>query len=82
MVYSLGPCETLRLAFRFINYNIIEFLYIYLVVYLFDFDLTHLFIVLFIWSLVLLRPGNSHAATVRDSPQSTFPTSPLTIWYK
>ena len=52
MVYSLGPCETLRLAFRFINHNIIEFLYIYLVVYLFYFDLTHLFIVLFIWSLV------------------------------
>ena len=30
----------------------------------------------------LLRPGNSQAATVRDSPQSTFPTSPLTVWYR
>ena len=27
-----------------------------------------------------LRPGNSQAATVRDSPQSAFPTSPLTVW--
>ena len=27
----------------------------------------------------LLRPGNSQATTVRDSPQSTFPTSPLTV---
>ena len=26
--------------------------------------------------LDLLRPGNSQATTVRDSPQSTFPTSP------
>ena len=30
----------------------------------------------------LLRPGKSQAATVRDSPQSTFPTSPLTVWYR
>ena len=30
----------------------------------------------------LLRPGNSQAATVRDSPQSTFPTSPLIVWYR
>ena len=31
---------------------------------------------------ILLRPGNSQAATVRDSPQSAFPTSPLTVWYR
>ena len=30
----------------------------------------------------VLVPGNSQVATVRDSPQSTFPTSPLTIWYR
>ena len=30
----------------------------------------------------LLGLGNSQAATVRDSPQSTFSTSPLTIWYR
>ena len=30
----------------------------------------------------VLRPGNSQAATVKDSPQSTFPTSPLTVWYR
>ena len=30
----------------------------------------------------LLRPGNLQATTVRDSPQSTFPTSPLTVWYR
>ena len=29
----------------------------------------------------LLRPGNSQATTERDSPKSTFPTSPLTVWY-
>ena len=28
----------------------------------------------------LLRPGNSQATTVRDSPQSMFPTSPLIVW--
>ena len=32
--------------------------------------------------VVLLRPGKSQAATVRDSPQSTFPTSQLTVWYR
>ena len=31
---------------------------------------------------VLLGPRNSQATTVRDSPQSTFPTSPLTVWYR
>ena len=30
----------------------------------------------------LLRPRNSQATTARDSPQSTFPTSPLTFWYR
>ena len=30
----------------------------------------------------LLRPGNSQAATVKDSPQSALPTSPLTVWYR
>ena len=32
--------------------------------------------------MVVLRPGNLQAAKVRDSPQSTFPTSPLTVWYR
>ena len=30
----------------------------------------------------LLRPGKMLAATVKDSPQSAFPTSPLTVWYR
>ena len=30
----------------------------------------------------LLRPGNSQVAIVRDSPQSAFPTSLLTVWYR
>ena len=30
----------------------------------------------------VLRPGKSQAEIVRDSPQSTFPTSPLTVWYR
>ena len=41
------------------------------------------------WSLLqvepeeeVLRPGNSQETTIRDSPQSTFPTSPLTVWYR
>ena len=29
---------------------------------------------------VVLGPGNLQATTVRDSPQSTFPTSPLIVW--
>ena len=32
--------------------------------------------------IVLLGPGNSQVTTVRDSPQSAFPTSPLTVWYR
>ena len=31
--------------------------------------------------VVVLRPGNSQATTVKDSPQSTFPTISLTVWY-
>ena len=32
--------------------------------------------------LHLLRPRNSQETTVRDSPQSTLPTRPLTVWYR
>ena len=34
------------------------------------------------WITPVLRPQNSQATTVRDSPQSTFPTSPLNVWYR
>ena len=30
----------------------------------------------------MLEPGNLQETTIRDSPQSTFPTSPLTVWYR
>ena len=33
-------------------------------------------------ALVVLRPGNLQETTDRDSPQPTFPTSPLTVWYR
>ena len=41
------------------------------------------------WSLLQVEPeeevfrhGNSQETTIRDSPQSTFPTSTLTVWYR
>ena len=34
------------------------------------------------YNVAVLRPRNSQAPTVRDSSQSVFPTSPLTVWYR
>ena len=32
------------------------------------------------FEMKVLRPGNSQVTTEGDSPQSAFPTSPLTVW--